>query len=182
MLVCWSWASARDSAADVGGDLEGHRPVGQVPLAGQVDPAERPAAQLASSRNPARCAPTSGKSDLGLGEALREFLDRFELVRPGGGVDAEVADVFVAADRLGRVAAEAVFLERDGCKSQRVGEQLRVFFAVIGEPSRAAVGPGVLHLDADQLGQGRDEARIVPRRQELADRHFLAGAGPTRRR
>ena len=46
MFVCWSWASVCDSPTMSHGHLQGDRPAGQVALAGEVDPAERPAAQL----------------------------------------------------------------------------------------------------------------------------------------
>ena len=62
---CWCAATApgrRVSPADVGRDLQGDEPVGQVALAGEVDAAEGPAASSPQSRKPRKSEPTRGKA------------------------------------------------------------------------------------------------------------------------
>ena len=192
-------------AEDVAGDLQRHRPAAEVRLPGEVDPAERPAAQLLlqpeaeenisrfgeglRGLHPAGQRPRVrrvGRPHLGgdghpLGARRRGVGERLDQYRRGGGIHGrhdrdgrpvrgvQTVGLTVLRGRC-RVAVQpalAVLLEGDARERFGCLEHRREPVAILGQPPGSAVGPGVLQIDADQLGEDRDAQRVVGGGKEL---------------
>ena len=69
-LVCCNCASDVRLARHVGRDLQRHQPVGQVALPGEVDPAERPPAQLGAEAEAEEAAADRGEARQRVGQPL----------------------------------------------------------------------------------------------------------------
>ena len=165
MCVCWSRASVCGSREPLAGDLQRHRPVGELPLLGQEDAGEGPPAQLLDQAEAGDRLPGLGERRCRGGRRVRA---PWSSRRADQAVDVEhpaerashlgePREVLGGVGGLARLLAEAEFLVDQG--DQGVVVEVGVAIAIPLDRHRLVRLPAQSEVGPEQRQQARPALR-----------------------
>ena len=160
-------------ARDVGRDLQGDEPIGEIPLPGEIDPAERSSAKFAVDPEAEELPAWRGEAGQGIGQPLGLVrmgpVDRAEELLFGHPRDREFERRAGRGRRgLSGLGAEPGLLESDLIDELAGVEQVGEEGAIMVDPARVAIVPGPFEVDADEFAGDRQAIGVAP----------LGGEGP----